>query len=187
MAKTEHGLTPQQELFALALAKGVSQAEAYRQAYPRSQRWKADAVHQQASRTAADPKVSARVTELRRQVAEKTVLESVEIIQEVYRLAVSDIADLMDADGKLLPPNKIPLNTRRALASIKVDEFGRIEYKFWDKNSALERAAKILGLFEKDNQQKGASLAELFNALDGKVIGPVPDAEAGGTGDTTEE
>jgi hypothetical protein len=52
-----------------------------------------------------------------------------------------------------------------AIKSFKIDEYGRIEYQFWDKNAALEKAAKILGLFEKDNHQKGGILAGLPREL----------------------
>jgi phage terminase small subunit len=40
-----------------------------------------------------------------------------------------------------------------------MDVDGIIEYKFWDKNSAQERAAKIVGAFEKDNKQQQTSVA----------------------------
>ena len=38
-------LTPQQEKFALAIAAGNSQADAYREAYPRSKKWKAESIN----------------------------------------------------------------------------------------------------------------------------------------------
>ena len=40
------------------------------------------------------------------------------------------------------------------MASFEIDEYGRIRYKFWDKNVALINAAKILGLFAADNKQQ---------------------------------
>ena len=45
-----------------------------------------------------------------------------------------------------------------AIASFKWTVDNGIEYKFWDKNSALERAAKILGLFKEDNKQRETTL-----------------------------
>lgn len=57
-------LTPRQEQFAQAyLATGIG-AEAYRQAYPRSRNWKPDAVHVEASKMRADPRVALRIEEL---------------------------------------------------------------------------------------------------------------------------
>ncbi len=57
------GLTPRQEAFAAGLATGLSQADAYRKAYPAAARWKDQSVWVEASKLA--PKVSQRVSELR--------------------------------------------------------------------------------------------------------------------------
>lgn len=58
-------LTPKRERFAQCIAGGMSQADAYRTAYPRSLAWNQATVHQAASRLMANGKVSARVAELR--------------------------------------------------------------------------------------------------------------------------
>lgn len=63
-------LTAQRETFAAALAAGDSQADAYRKAYPRSLKWKQEAVWSEASTLAKDPKVCQRVAELRARAAE---------------------------------------------------------------------------------------------------------------------
>lgn len=60
----EHGLTPQQEAFAVAVAAGSNLSDAYRKAYPRSLKWTPETVNQAASRMAANSKVSARVAAL---------------------------------------------------------------------------------------------------------------------------
>ena len=51
-------------------------------------------------------------------------------------------------------PSREDADTAAAVASYEVDKDGVIKYKFWDKNSALEKAAKVQGLYEKDNDQK---------------------------------
>jgi phage terminase small subunit len=157
-AKNEHGLTPQQELFAQEVAKGRSLAQAYRAAYPRSEKWKADSVHQAASKLMADSKVSPRVDALRAAAADRAELDAAEIIREVRRLATSDIAGIMHPDGRVKLPHELDPATRAAVASFKIDEYGRIEYKFWDKGPALDKAMKHLGLYEVDNAQKTAPL-----------------------------
>lgn len=183
-------LTPRQEAFAANVASGMSQAEAYRQAYPNALAWKPEAVHQQASRLSHLPHVSSRIKELQASVAESAVLDAAEIMRETRRVAMSDIAGIVHTEGpmagKIKLPHELDPATRAAVASFKMDEFGRIEYKFWDKNSALEKAARMLGLFEKDNRQKTDPLAELAKAVMGEVIGPVdgvpPDAGVLGVG-----
>lgn len=165
-------LTPQQERFAQELASGKTQADAYRAAYPKSLKWKNNSVHIKASQLMAIDKVAIRVKELQDKSAEIACLNGAAIKEEIRRLAHSDIARIIDIKtGKVKLPHELDPETRAAISSFKIDEYGRIEYKFWDKNSALERAAKIQGLFEKDNEQKGNALAELLSGLSGKVLG----------------
>jgi hypothetical protein len=64
------GLTPQQETFAQALVSGRTQADAYREAYPRSLNWQPGSVYARASQMAANGKVMARVRALHAQVSE---------------------------------------------------------------------------------------------------------------------
>lgn len=152
--KTEHGLTQQQEKFAQEVASGKSQAEAYRVAYPRSRNWKPESVYMKASELCSNVNVSTRVRSLLSTAADKAELDSTEIIREIRRLAVSDIAGIMHPNGKVKLPHELDPVTRAAVAGFEIDRFGAIKYKFWDKNSALERAAKIRGMFDEDNRQK---------------------------------
>lgn len=154
-AKNEHGLTPQQERFAQEVgAAGRNLAEAYRTAYPKAKEWKDSAVYAQASTLAKNSKVSERISVLQKETAERAGLDEQSVLEEVRRLAHSDIAGIMTADGKVKLPHELDPVTRAAVASFKIDEYGRIEYKFWDKNTALEKAMKHLGLYEADNNQK---------------------------------
>lgn len=57
-------LTPKREKFAQAVASGMAQADAYRAAF-NPKKSKDATIHQEASRLAADRKVSARIIELR--------------------------------------------------------------------------------------------------------------------------
>lgn len=65
------GLTAQQEHFAQLLSQHYNQSEAYRIAYPKSVHWKPEAVWSEASRLCNNPKVSARVKQLKDPVIEK--------------------------------------------------------------------------------------------------------------------
>lgn len=173
-------LTPQQEKFAQEVASGKSLSDAYRASY-KVGKMTAKTINEAACRLAADYKVNARIKELSQAIAQETVLETAGILKEIHRLATSDIGKIIGEDGRVLLPHELDPETRAAIASFKIDEYGRIEYKFWDKNSALERASKIKGLFELDNKQKTDPLAELLNGLSGKVLGvaQVDDAQEG--------
>ncbi len=171
-AKNEHGLTPAQERFAQLIGAGHNQAEAYRQSYPSSVHWKPVSVHQKASHLAADPRVSARIVQIQAAAADRAELDGAEIMREIRRLAHSDIAGIMHPDGKVKLPHELDPATRAAVASFKIDEYGRIEYKFWDKNAALEKAVKIKGLYKEDNKQKADALSDLLGSLSGNVMTP---------------
>lgn len=156
-AKNEHGLTPQQEVFAQEVAKGKSLSEAYRAAYKAS-KMKPETVNDTASKLMANPAITQRVRQLQAIAADKAGLDASAILLELKKLAHSDIAGIMHPDGRVKLPHELDPQTRAAVASFKIDEYGRIEYKFWPKNAAIDMAMKHLGLFEKDNGQKALPL-----------------------------
>lgn len=170
-AKNEHGLTPQQEVFAQEVAKGKSLSEAYRAAYKTS-KMKPETVNDTASKLMANPEITHRVRQLQAAAADRAELEASQVLREIKRVALSDIAGIMHDDGRVKLPHELDPATRAAVASFKIDEYGRIEYKFWDKNSALDKAGKILGLYELDNKQKSDPLVDLLASLSGNVLGP---------------
>lgn len=166
-------MTPQREKFAQLVASGKSQAEAYRTAYPRSQKWKDAVVWNKGSELVRVGEVSVRIKELQAEIVKEFVIDTRSVLVEAYRLATSDIAKIMDENGRVKLPHELDPDTRAAVASFEIDEYGRIKYKFWDKNSAIERMFKHKGLFEIDNRQKTDPLLEMLRTLPGKVIGPV--------------
>jgi hypothetical protein len=83
-------LTPQMEKFCQGVADGLSQADAYRQAYPKSKDWKPETLHPQASKMMADPKIATRVQELKEQLSSKalwTRADSVRALETAMRIA----------------------------------------------------------------------------------------------------
>lgn len=168
-AKNEYGLTPQQEKFAQAVASGKSLSDSYRASY-KAGKMTAKQVNEEASKLAAAPKVSQRIAALAVKVEEKFAIDTSRLLKEAHRLAHSDIANIMHPDGRVKLPHELDPETRAAVASFKIDEYGRIEYKFWDKNSAIERLFKHKGLFKDDNIQKANPLAEAIKSLGGNVL-----------------
>lgn len=74
------------EIFAQAIVAGKTQSDAYRAAYPASQKWKDEAVHPKASEMAKNDTVLIRMKELRAALQEKalwTIEESVKLIKEI--------------------------------------------------------------------------------------------------------
>jgi hypothetical protein len=85
-------LTDQQEAFARALFQGKSQADAYREAYPKSLKWKGNSLYREASVLASNPMVVGRVNELRAPVVAELqygVKEAMAEALAAYELAMS--------------------------------------------------------------------------------------------------
>jgi len=163
-------MTPQRERFAQAVAAGRSLSDAYRTAYPKAANWKPESVHRKSSELAANVHVMARVQALRAAIVEEFVIDTRRILREAVSLATSDVAKVMNEHGGVKLPHELDPETRAAVASFEIDEKGRIKYRFWDKNSALDRIFKHKGLFEIDNRQRNP-LSDLLDSLSGNVIG----------------
>lgn len=167
----EHGLTPQQELFAAEVVSGKNLSDAFRKAYPRSLKWAQKTVHEKASALMANSKVSARVRAMQASAAEIAIFKDADLLREVKALALADIGGFVNEDGTFKRLHELSPELRRAVASFKIDKDGGIEYKFWSKLDALEKAMKHRGLYKEDNTQKADPLRELLDSLGGAVIG----------------
>ena len=166
----EHGLTPQQEGFAVAVAAGSNLSDAYRGAY-KTARMTAKQINEEASKLAGNPKITQRIRALQGASADASILSSARVLDEIAKLAHSDVSGIMHPDGRVKLPHELDDETRAAVASFEIDATGRIKYRFWDKNAALEKAAKHLGLYKADNEQRPAPITriELVPMADGNV------------------
>lgn len=85
------GLTPRQEKFAQEFILTGNASEAYRRAYPKSLKWKPETVNENASRLKGNSKVSARIEELRTELAtaNAVTIESVKMeLDEIKEMAM---------------------------------------------------------------------------------------------------
>lgn len=170
------GLTPKQEKFAVAVAKGATGADAYRAAYD-VKRMRDKTVHEAASRLMNDSKVAARIEQLKAPALRRAELSVENVIREVARVSMSDLRRLLDDNGNVLPPSQWDDDIAAAVSSVEFDkDTGRIsKVRLWEKNASLTTAARHLGLFEKDNSQKRENLAIQINLV-GQPAAPQPPA-----------
>ena len=155
------------EAFAQALAKGKSQVEAYSLAG-----YKPNDGH--AARLAGNGRIANRVTELQHNAAGRAEVTVARVLKELSRLGFSDIRSAFDERGNLLPPDQWDDAFAASVASIEVvtrelpgspkgkgKRGARVEYihkiKAWDKNSALEKIARHLGMFVDRIEHSGPS------------------------------
>lgn len=156
------------EKFAQGLAQGKTADQAYADAGYKQNR-------KNAARLKANEDIQVRVAELTEKGAEKAEVDVSRVLQELSRIGFSDLRKLFTPGGALLPPEDWPDDAAAAISAVEVvtrptgetDEDGRkkIEHvhkiRLWDKNSALEKIAKHLGmLVEKHEISHVHSLAD---------------------------
>lgn len=177
-------LTPQQEVFAAEIAKGSTQAAAYRKAYPKSEEWKDESVWNKASELASHVGVLARVTELRKAASFALGADIERVFKEAARIALFDPRKMFDDDGKPLHISQLDDDTAAAIAGLEIVTKGNSEMGFGevlkvkiaDKNAAIEKLFKFHGMYIRDNAQKTDPLADVLREIAGlKPSLPVAD------------
>ena len=124
-------LTAKQEGFAQAVAGGMNQSDAYRSAY-NAGKMKPDVVNVKASQLAATGKVSVRIAELRKELANKSLWtreQSVAVLKEVVDASDAKHTDRISAitvlnkmqgfDAPLKIENKTESVTRIELVAMR--------------------------------------------------------------------
>ncbi len=113
---------------------------------------------------------------------EAMVLTKERVERETARLAFLDPRKLVDSEGKTIPLHKLDDDTAAALHGVDIREHWvgsgdhrhishvTYRYKVTGKNESLERAAKILGQFEKDNRQRSDPLTALLATIQARSL-----------------
>ena len=167
------------------LAEGKSATDAYAEAGYKGDRTAA-------SRLSSNINIQQRVAELVNKGAAKAETTVARVLQELSRIGFSDIRKAFDENGSLLPPAEWDDDFAASISSVEVvtkvlpgeaDEDqepqghggslrrrrnAKVEYvhkiKVWDKNSALEKIAKHLGMFV-DKIEHSGEVAVTFNTV----------------------
>jgi len=143
------------------------------------------------------PHVAKRIAELRDKVDRMAVRSSVDVINELSRLAFSDTISFMkpdpDVEGNWIfkSPDELTADQRAAVSGVHVDEVQigrdaddkpimaqRYSYTFHDKLSALVQMGRHYGLFDdrlrvvsKSSQNRFSNLStEQLNELRSKIV-----------------
>jgi phage terminase small subunit len=120
------------------------------------------------------PEVRKALDEYRAAKAAQFELRADDVLRELSAIVHVDPRLIIAKDGSLLPIPSWPENIARAISGVEVttkkvgdEHLEVLKVKFSDKNSAIEKAMRHLGLFERDNKQKPASdaAAEALKAL----------------------
>ena len=99
-----------------------------------------------------DPRVKQQISIRQQETIAGLMITTERTLLETARMAYSDVRGLYHPDGKVKLPHELDDDTAAAVASFKIDEYGRVEYKMHDKNSPNERLFKHLNLYKENNQ-----------------------------------
>ena len=166
--------------------------------------YSAKTANEQASRLLANVNIKNYLQELRQEQQKRTLVTADRVIDELAKLAFSDMKRIFTTDNKLLEVTQIDDRDSAAIAYIEIEQNTEIDdsgepftagatkkVKLWDKLKALDSLAKHFGLYEKDNKQKETAAVTIFQLPDngrskpkgtGKLPAPPNDGQDAETG-----
>lgn len=143
---------PRHEKFAVLVAGGSTQSDAYREVYPGSKMWKDKSVHEKSAQLAA--KVRSRVDELKQAVADQVSVTKAKTIEFLASIMQTPVGELHD---------KSPIAQK-----IRVRPDGTVEIEMPSKIAAVAEMAKMLGWYEaekKDLKLRFKPSSDVLDAL----------------------
>lgn len=123
------------------------------------------------------PEIQTLIREAEAQLAERTEITAERVIEEMARIAFSDVGDVFTDTGGLKRVEDMPSDIRRALSSVEVvtrkvqggdgDEVEQVaKIRLWDKQQALVNLGKHLGLFKDAGPGSLAGLIQIVISPD---------------------
>mgnify|MGYP006403005773 CR=1 FL=1 len=172
-------LTNKREKYCIEYVKTGSKSEAYRLAYS-TKNMKPATVNNKAYALFKKGEVRARIEELQNEAAERNKISIDECVSLLTSMARFDIADCYHEDGTLKSIHEIPKETRLAIEALDVEERNGIELgeggtvsiatikklKTSNRRANLVELLKVLGGYEKDNNQKQQDNIVIFKIPD---------------------
>lgn len=143
--------------------------------------YSAKTANEQGARLLANASVASAVKTALEKRAERTEITQDRVLQEIARIAFSDLRRMFGENGGLKRPEDLDDDTAAALASIEVvtrsagkngEGETEVEHvhkvKAWDKARALEMLGRHLAMFtDKTEHSAGAGMAELLGLING--------------------
>ncbi len=184
--ETEKVIPPEHRRFVEEYAYDNNATQAYRRVWPNVSYATARA---NAHRLLTYAHIQDELSHVREELSRRTGISARKVLRETAAIAFLDHADVFEEgwDGSPKPKkwNEIPPPARKAISSVKIKrkviagEEGQdsyileeIEYRFHDKNKAIDTLCKRLGLTRTKAEQKLAETAA-GSVLDGREPTPL--------------
>lgn len=119
-----------------------------------------------------EPDVKAEIERRQGKRAQRTEITADRVLTELARVGFVDPRDGYDAEGNLKPPGEWSDAFAAAVAGMKMRDGKLAEVKLWDKNSALDKIARHLGMLDARinlDVPKDSPLAALVKAINGET------------------
>lgn len=172
-------LTPQQEKFAQLVACGKTYSEAYLLAYPKSKKWKVNAIYVNSSQLMSDTKISLRVFELQIKTAKRNEVTLDEVLEEMALWLKFNIKSAFNPDGSMKSLQDMTDEETSSIASFECvelfdgsgDKRVQVGYlkkvKLIDKRAVAEMFLKKFGAFITNVKLDVQDLTHIKDLLDG--------------------
>lgn len=161
----------QREAFALAVARGAPIMQTYVEVWRGDASLSRPSLAQKASRVSTDPKVQARIAEIRAQFATRTTITAQRVLEELAKIGFTSMGDMIeiDEDGKsTVNLAKLTPEQKAAISEIEIftnpEGKQRVKVKLHDKRAALMDIGKHLGMFREKVELSGPNGAPIQTA-----------------------
>lgn len=157
-------LTPKQEKFVQGLFSGLSQRQAFKQAY-KSENMKDKTMDKKACEIAAQSNIKGRLTELQDELKNRNMVTVERVLAEYAKIGFADIKDFIEYktvktvvdtedNGELIIDYKMVVDAKDSseidgtlINEVSIGKDGTFKLKLHDKLNALEKMGKTLGMF----------------------------------------
>ena len=173
-------LTDKQEKFAQAVAAGKTYADAYREAYPVSEKWKDESIWCESSKLMADPKVIQRVKQIQEQRAKANEVTIEEVIKEMSEWLRFDPIEFFDEENCMKNIHDLSPVARKQIADIKIQELwgkgmdgervkiGEVKnIKFLDKQATADKFMRYFGAYLTNLKVSVDDLSHIKDVIEG--------------------
>lgn len=116
-----------------------------------------------ASKLMNNPRIKKEIEIRREKIRERYEISHDRVAEEYAKLAFSNVKDLFDDDGNMLPLNKIPNHVSAAISGLEIDNLydekqekivSRIsKFKMIDKKNVLDSITKLMGFSENSDEK----------------------------------
>lgn len=177
------GLTVKQEKFVQGLFSGLSQREAYKQAF-NTEKMLAKTIDEAACKLAKTSKIATRLSELTNELKDRNMVTAEKVLAELAKIGFADIKQFLrygtekvrvgtDDEGNPVFRYNQVVDAKSSdevdgtlVSEVIISKDGTFKFKLHDKMAALDKMGKHLGLFS----DKEASTNDIKSDIDRAIL-----------------